>query len=409
MNKELLRKYAQTIIRIGVNLQIGERIVINSDVCMQELAEIIAEESYKSGASKVYVYWRSQHLTRLDYSFGDEKALLDPPQWLSEQRNYIADNKLCYIALISDDPELLSDLDLNLVSKVDRLNRERASRFFVGSSKNDFKWCIAAAPSIEWAKRVFPELNETIAYERLWDLVFQACRIDCNDPVASWREHIECLEKRCKVLNEAGIKELVYKNSIGTNIRVGLPEEYRFLGGAELSSCGESFSANIPTEEVFTAPHRDRVDGKIVSSIPLFHNGQRIEGMWLVLEKGVIVDYGASTGYDVLKKIIDTDDGSKRLGEVALISYDSPINQTNTLYLNTLFDENASCHFAIGFAYASSINEGTSLTKEELLEKGLNSSLTHVDFMVGTRDLSIIGILESGEELQIFKDGNFAF
>lgn len=409
MNKDLLRKYARTLIRIGVNLQIGESIVINSDVAMQELAEILAQEAYSNGASKVYVYWRSQHLTRLDYSFADEKALLDPPQWISEQRNYIADNKLCYVALLSDDPELLSDLDLGLVSKVDRLNRERASRFFVGSSKNDFKWCIAAAPSVEWAKRVFPELSDGEAYERLWELVFKACRIDKDDPVASWREHIDSLARRCEILNNAGIKELIYKNSVGTDVRVGLPKDYRFLGGAEVSSRGESFSANLPTEEVFTAPHRDKVDGKIVSSMPLFHNGQRIEGMWITLEKGIIVDYGASKGYDVLKEIIDIDDGSKRLGEVALISYDSPINETNTLYLNTLFDENASCHFAIGFAYASSIADGTSLTKEELLERGLNSSLTHVDFMVGTEDLSIIGILENGEEMQIFKDGNFTF
>lgn len=409
MNKDLLKKYAETIIRVGVNLQIGERLVINSDVQMQEFAELLAREAYSNGASKVYLYWRSQHLTRLDYSFADEDVLLNPPQWASEQRNYIADEKISYIALLSDDPELLSDLDLGLVSKVDRINRERSSRFFVGSSKNDFKWCICATPSVEWAKRVFPDLSEVDAYEKLWSLVFKAVRVDQENPIDCWREHIDCLARRCELLNKAGIKELVYKNSIGTNVRVGLPENYQFLGGAECSSSGERFSANLPTEEVFTAPHKDKVDGTIVSSLPLFHNGQKIEGMWITLEKGVIVDYGATNGLEVLKKIIDTDDGSRRLGEVALISYDSPINETNTLYLNTLFDENASCHFAIGFAYASSVVDGISYSKEELLERGLNSSLKHVDFMIGTRDLSIVAVLNNGEEMQIFKDGNFTF
>lgn len=409
MNGELLKKYAQTIIRIGVNLQIGERLVINSDVCMQEFAELLAREAYASGASKVYVYWRSQHLTRLDYKFAEESWLLDPPQWLSDQRNFIADNKLAYVALLSDDPELLQGLDLNLASKVDRVNRERCARFYAGSSKNDFKWCITATPSLEWAKRVFPDLEDNEAFERLWSLVFQAVRIDQEDPVSCWNDHINSLSRRCEILNNAHIKELVYKNSIGTNVRVGLPDGYRFLGGAETSSSGVSFSANLPTEEVFTAPHRDKVDGTIISSMPLFHNGQRVEGLWIKLEKGVIVDYGAKEGFDVLKRIIDTDEGSKHLGEVALISFDSPINKTNTLYLNTLFDENASCHFAIGFAYASCIDGGIVLSKEELLERGINSSLTHVDFMIGTRDLSIIGILENGEEMQIFKDGNFTF
>ncbi|HRR89935.1 MAG TPA: aminopeptidase [Eubacteriales bacterium] len=404
---EMLKKYAELVIKVGVNLQDKEELVINADVETAVFARMLAEAGYRGGAKCVDILWRDQLFKRMRAENEEIATLTDIPDWLIKSRDHIVDRKAAYIAIVSDDPEIFKGIAAEKPAAISKANSIAFKRFYDASMSNEIRWCLVAYPNTVWAKKISPNLTEKEAVDKLWELIFKTMRLDVSDSVKAWKKHQARLNKICDILTKKQFKTLRYKNSLGTDFSIGLPQGYFFSGGLEKSRGGVEFSANMPTEEVFTAPDRKTANGKVVASMPLFHNGNRIDKFGFTFENGKVVDFFAETGYDVLKALLDTDEGAKYLGEVALVQYDSPIQNLKTLFYNTLFDENASCHFALGKAYPC-IEGSEKMTEAELAELGLNDSLEHVDFMVGTEDLSIIGIDAEGEKTVIFKDGNFA-
>lgn len=401
-----LEKFAELIVRTGVNLQSGETLVVNSPIECADFARRLAEEAYRAGAKKVSVIYNDQRLSKINFMHADSDVLTDIPKWAVMQREAIVDEKACYIAIASDDPTIFQGLDPKKISDVSRATHKAYKKFYDASMTNGIKWCVMSVPNAAWAQKVFPSLSEKQAVLKLWDYIFKTMRLDKKDPVKAWAQHQKKLEKRCRYLNRMQFDAFRYSNSIGTDVTVKMNKNYVFAGGAELSKDGCLFSANMPTEEVFSAPKRDGVDGRLVSALPLCENGEIIRNFTLTFENGRITDFSAEEGYETLKGIIETDEGSRYLGEIAMVGFDNPIRKLGVLFYNTLFDENASCHFAIGQAYAS-VKGADKMTEEEQFAAGLNQSATHVDFMVGTEDLSIVGV-KNGVETPIFINGNWA-
>lgn len=409
MNKNILKIYAKLIIKSGVNLEKGQTLVIRADINAAPLVRETAEAAYKAGAANVIIKWGDEPLSVLGYQYRTAENLTDVPGYMVDERNEWADKKYPFVAIVSDDPDLLSGCDSGKVSAATRASAMAFKRWRDGELSNEFHWTIAAYPSAAWARKVFPGLSTAAAVRRLWDCIIKAVRLDAKDPIAAWQEHSARLGALCARLNGENIDRLHYKSSSGTDITVGLPEHYVFMGGSENGQDGRPFNANMPSEEVFTAPHRERVDGIVYATLPLSRQGRIIDKFWIRFEKGRVTDFGAEQGYDVLKNIIETDEGSHRLGEVALVPFDSPISGMGVLFYETLFDENASCHFALGGAYASSVTGGESMPENERLKIGLNVSHEHVDFMLGSRDLEITATRKSGSTFKVFENGNFAF
>ncbi len=399
-----LKKYADVVIRFGINLQQGEYLVISADVNDAMMVRALTESAYELGAKRVIALYSDEQLTKINYTYASVDSLSNLFPWEVERKNFVADIKACYIGITSDNPDLLKDIDSKKISTVSRNLSPLFNKFREESGRNNFKWCIIAAASKAWADRIFPNDNDNV--EKLWDLIFQANRIDREEPIKEWQKHIERLQKNCKTLNKLKLKRLVYKNSLGTDLTVELPDNYQFLGGSELSQDKCLFTANLPTEEIFSAPKRNGVNGKLFASLPLCYKGKIIKNFGFEFKDGKVVDCFAESGLETINEILDIDDGAKYLGEVALISFDSPINNTNTLYYSTLYDENARCHFALGMAYPSCVEGGEALTADEMLNHGLNVSQTHIDFMVGTDDLSVIGETSDGKKVDIIINGN---
>ena len=409
IDKSKLEQYAQLVIKIGVNLQENQELVINADVSDCEFARIIADVAYKNKAKKVTMMWRDELFTKLRYENEQLETLVDIPQYQIDERNYAVEKSSAYLCILSEDPNLMKDISPKILAETSKAKNIAFQKFYDASMKNQIRWNLIAVPSVSWAKTIFPELSNEDAVNKLWEYIFKTMRLDKNNPIEEWQKHISQLKTRSEFLNNANLKELHYKNSIGTDLVIGLPGNYLFEGCGEKALDGVPFVANMPTEEIFTAPHRLKVDGKVVASMPLVYNGTKIENFGFTFEKGRIVDFFAESGYEVLKNLIETDEGSHYLGEVALVQFNSPIRNLNTLFYNTLFDENASCHLAIGEAYPSCLKDGSAKSKTELFELGLNDSLEHVDFMIGTSDLQIDGITKDENKISIFKDGNFVF
>lgn len=402
-----LKQYAELIVKQGVNLQKGELVAISSPVMAADLTEAIAEAAYKCGARKVMVMWNDEKLGKLAYVYESEESLNEVPAHVVASRDYILDNEGVYIALLSDIPGILKDVDAKKVGARNKAVRLALKRFRDSTNINATRWCLAAYPNECWAKKMFPYLPEDKAVEKQWEFFHKTLRLDKEDYLGEWKKHQENLARRSKFLNEANIKSFRYKNSIGTDFRIGMPKGYIFTGAVEKSRGGVDFTANLPTEEVFSSPDKNTAEGTLVAALPLVRNGVIIENFSLTFEKGRVVDFKAEKGYDTLREIIETDEGSHRLGEIALIGYDSPIQNLKTLFYETLFDENASCHFALGRAFPTCLKGGEDMSDEELSAAGLNNSLEHVDFMVGTKDLSIVAATEDGREIEIFRNGNW--
>ncbi|MBR2968854.1 MAG: aminopeptidase [Clostridia bacterium] len=402
-----LKQYAELIVKQGANLQKGEMVAIASPVMAAELAEAIAEEAYKNGASQVMTLWSDAKIGKLAYQYESLETLTNIPAHVVAARDYILENKGVYICLLSEIPGLLKDVDPVLVGERSKASGKALMRFRESTGINKTRWCLAAYPNKYWAKQMFPDLNEDEALDKQWEYVHKTLRLDEEDYLAAWKQHQENLARRSKFLNDAKIKTFHYKNSIGTDFTIGMPKGYMFTGAVEKSLDGLDFTANLPTEEVFSSPDKNTAEGTLVSALPLVRNGVIIENFSITFEKGRIVDYKAEKGYETLKQIIETDEGSHYLGEIAIIGYNSPIQNLKALFYETLFDENASCHFAIGRAFPACLENGVNMSKDELAAAGLNDSLQHVDFMVGTADLSITATTESGEEIAVFVDGNW--
>lgn len=408
MNAKILSTYADLIIRTGVNLQKGEMLVINAPIDSRGLVEKVVKSAYKAGARNVEVQWLDDKISRLNYKYRSKKELTKIPDWVIKQKDHYIDEKIAYLRILSDNPESLKGVNPEKVAAARRASGKALAKFRDYTGSNKLRWCIAAYPQKDWAKKMFPELSPSAAMKKQWKYIAETMRLNCDDPIKAWEKHQNEISRRCEILNGAKIKTFTYKNSLGTDFTVGMPQGYIFCGGAEKGALdGIRFTANMPTEEVFSCPDRRTANGKLVAAMPLCRNGQIIKNFWFTFENGKITDYGAEEGYENLKSIIETDEGSHYLGEIALVGYNSPIRNLNTLFYETLFDENASCHFAIGDCYPTCLQGGGELTKDELLSSGLNSSIEHVDFMVGTSDLEITATCEDGKQLNIFENGEW--
>lgn len=406
--KSTIRKYAKLMVKIGACVRKDDDVLIISSLEGAPLAQAITEYCYKAKAKRVTVSYVDDKASRLHFLYQDEETLKQIPSWEADMKNSYNDKHAVTIRILSEDPHLYDGVDPDKIAARSRATHKALKQYYDNAMSNKIRWTLCAVPSEAWAKTVFPELSASKAVNKLWELIIKAMRLDAKDSVKAWQDFQNNSLGRIEKLNSLNLKELRYKNSIGTDFTIGLPKGAYFSGAKENTTYGAPFCANMPTEEIFTLPDKNTGNGRLVASMPLVHNGTVIEDFYLELKDGLIVDYNAKKGYETLKNIIETDEGSRRLGEIALVQYDSPIQNLHTLFYNTLFDENASCHFAIGEAYPL-IRGAEKMSKEELAALGANSSDEHVDFMVGTADLSITGISADGTETPIFRDGNFCF
>lgn len=404
-----VREYARLLVREGVNLQPKQTLVISCPVDAAWFARLCAEAAYDAGCREVVMNWSDEQLMRMGFLRADDAVFDEYPAWAAAKSNALADEGAAFLSIHSADPESLAGVD------PDRLRRRRiatgtAMKHFTEMSRgNRVSWCVAALPCPAWARKVFPALSEDEAMRRLWQEVLRAARADRAGASEAWRAHSAALRAHVAVLNSYNFKSLHYKNARGTDLTVELPAGHYWSGGEE--KClgnGVSFSPNIPTEEIFTLPKRDGVNGTVVASKPLSYNGNVIEGFRFTLKDGKITEVRADKGEDLLRGAISVDEGASFLGECALVPCDSPISRSGVLFYDTLFDENASCHFAFGSAYPC-IAGAENMDADALLAHGVNRSITHVDFMIGTPDLSIVGTTHDGKEVPVFVDGNFAF
>ena len=407
MKKTVLRKYAKLIVNKGVSIKKGDRVVINAELDQPEFVKMVVEECYKSGAAKVEVDWSYAPLSKIHIKNRSLKVLSTLENWEIEKWNHRKETLPAMIYLISEDPDGQKGVDMKKAAKAMQA-KSKIIKPIRNEMENKYKWCIAAVPGADWAKKMFPELSKRAAVEKLWEVILFTSRVD-DDPEAAWDAHNEDLKNRCDYLNSLGLVSLEYKSSNGTDLRVGLIENALFLGGGEYTLGGEFFNPNIPTEEVFISPKAGEAEGIVYSSKPLSYQGMMIENFYVKFEGGKVVEVGAEKGEELLKEIVAMDAGAAQLGECALVPQKSPVAESGLIFYNTLFDENAACHLALGMGFSNCIKNYENYTLKECQDMGINDSIIHEDFMIGTDDLSIIGVTKDGARVEIFKDGNWAF
>ena len=405
MNQETLKKYAHTLLKYGVNLQEDQTLVISVDVENKDFAVIVTEEAYELGAKEVVLNWRCSPIARQRLLHAKESVLQRPANWIPEFYKQYIDDKAAFLSLISANPKALEGIPTNRISLQSRNLNKTLSFYHTAIMKSSVTWCVASVPTVLWADLLGYEGTDEEKIEQLWATLLKLCRIEGVEPKDTYRHHMAKLRHRCEALNKLDLKALRYTCKNGTDLLLELPEGHIWLGGEESSKDGAIFNANIPTEEVFSAPQYNGVNGIVYSTKPLIYHGNTISDFSFTFKEGKIVDYTAKEGYEVLKELIETDEGSHYLGEVALVDHFSPISQSNQIFYETLFDENASCHLAIGASYPTCLKNSDGLSEEELKERGLNYSLTHVDFMIGDEHMNIKGYTRDGQEVDIMIDG----
>ncbi len=406
--KERRKNYAKLLIRTGLNIQKGQTLVLSIPVECVEFARDCADAAYDAGCKEVVVIWNDDFLTKQKYLRAEETVFEQYPLWQKTFYEDYSKEGAAFLNIYASDPENLRDVDPRRLQIAGTAAGKALKEYRIRQMSNEISWCVASVPTRAWAQKVFPRLTGDQAEEALWEAIYQAVRITGNgiDAQERWQQHLNLLASRKKTLTAFQFRKLHYSNSLGTDLTVELPEDHIWEAGAELTRQGIPFVANMPTEEIFTAPKRDGVQGVVVSSMPLVYQGNIIDRFSFWLENGKIVRVTAETGEEVLRAAISLDEGASYLGEVALVPYHSPLSLGGLLFYNTLFDENASCHFAFGEAYPCLKNAGA-LSKEEQTKRGLNDSMTHVDFMIGTPDLSITGVTRDGRAVPVFRQGDF--
>ena len=410
MNNDLLKQYARLVVKVGVNLQRDQILVINSPIECADFARVMAEEAFAAGAHDVVVSWGDELLAHVRYAGGSQELFTEFPEWRQKFYTDYAEQGAAFVSIAAHDPEIFRDIDPEKLKLAQQAAGAALLEYRERLMNNRNTWCVVSVPTRGWARKVFPKMDETAAVKRLWQEIFQAVRIETGkDPVVAWAEHIAFLHRAAKFMNDHAFRELHYTNALGTDLTIELPEGHIWASGSEDSELGIPFAANMPTEEVYTLPKRDGVNGTVVAAKPLNFNGNLIEDFRLTFKDGKVIQYAAGKGEAILKGLLETDEGSSFLGEVALVPYDSPISKSGILFYNTLFDENASCHLALGKAYPTCIAGGEKMDSVTLAQHGVNDSLLHEDFMVGTRDLAIVGTTKDGRQVQVFQNGNFAF
>ena len=404
---ELLKKYARLIAETGVATEKGHTVVLQISVDQAPLARLITQEAYKLGAAEVIVQWTDDQIQREFLLHAATDRIENVPQSKIDQADEWLEKGASRISVVSADPDAFAGVDSQRVASYQAAAGKALMNLRKATQANKVSWTVVAAAGKQWAAKVFPDLPEEEQVDALWDQIFKTTRVYEEDPVLAWKKHDEKLAKKAEELNQEQFSALHY-TAPGTDIIIGLPKNHLWEGAGSYNARGEKFMANMPTEEVFTAPDSHRVDGYISSTKPLSYAGTIISGMKFTFKDGKVVDFSAEQGEDVLAKLLDTDEGARRLGEVALVPDPSPISQSGIIFFNTLFDENASNHLALGSAYAFSVKGGTEMSDEELAEAGLNRSQTHVDFMVGSDKMDIDGIREDGSTVPIFRNGEWA-
>ena len=408
MRKTQLQKYAKLLAKVGLNVKKGQTVFVAAALDQPEFVTMVVEECYKAGASEVYVEWSHQPTEKLSSQYRSLESLSQLAPWNKAKWEFKAKNYSCRLWIESEDPDGMNGVDQEKMSKA-RQALYPQIKPFRQAMENRHQWCIAAVPGKAWAKKVFPNLSENKAVEAMWKAILSASRADGKNPVRAWKEHNADLRARSEYLNSLGLKYLEYKSANGTDLTVELLPDGVFTGGTEKTLKGRVFNPNIPTEEVFTSPKAGAAEGIVYSTKPLSYMGEVIDNFSLRFENGKVVEAKAEKGEALLKKMVSMDEGAGMLGECALIPYDSPINQSGVLFYNTLFDENASCHFAMGHGFNECLKGFEKLTDEQCKARGINDSMIHVDFMIGSRDMSIVGVKENGERVQIFENGTWAF
>ena len=404
---ELLKKYADFIVRVGVNPQPGQTLIINCSLEAAPLARLCVRSAYEAGARDVQVNWKDNTVSRTQMELGSEEALCDNKPW--QLRRYLdyaeSEGGVCVLHLIADDPEVYAGLDGAKISRVNAAARKFMAPWREYTMNDKVQWSIAAMPSAPWAKKMFPELDTAAAIEKLWQLIFDVCRVTGGDPVNEWKAHLDRLMTLRDKMNAFDLESVHFKSSNGTDLTVGLADKASWESAGSKNEKGVDFLPNIPTEEVFTAPHKDKVNGIVYGTKPYVFNGQLIKGFHVTFKDGKVIEHGAEEGADLLGQLLDTDEGSRHIGEVALVPASSPINRSGALFYSTLFDENAACHIAFGASYPGTTADGTSLSKEELLARGMNQSAIHEDVMIGAEDSEITGKCRDGRTVELFKNG----
>jgi len=408
MKKSLLKKYAELIVKVGANVQKGQDVQLYANVDQEDLANFVVAQCYKMGANYVTVNWMSDKISNTHYKKASVKALSYIPEWKLEKEKYI--NKTLPVAIFieSSSPDAMKGVNQAKLVKVNQAVYP-ILKPFRDERENKYQWVIVGAASKEWAKKVFPELPVKKAVDKLWEKIFETAR--CNgDPIKNWEEHNKNLEKHAQYLTSLDLDYLHYKSSNGTDFKVWLMPDVKWAAGGEYTQgTNRFFNPNLPTEECFTSPWKGKAEGTVVSTKPLSYNGELIEDFSITFKNGKVVEVHAKKGEELLKHMISQDEGATMLGEVALVPYDSPINNTGILFYNTLFDENAACHLALGHAFTHLLKDYEKKSHKELIDYGFNDSSIHVDFMIGSKDLNITGYTRKGEKVQIFRNGNWAF
>lgn len=404
----LLEKYAKLAVRTGINVQKGQTLMINVKAEHYEFARLCVKEAYAAGAGKVVIKFHDDQIAKMNVENQSIENLTNIPSWLVDEYDQYIEEGFARLSISAPSPGLMAGVDTAKIAAQAKASGEALKALREYSMANRGQWSIVAMPTYEWAAVVFPDLEKEAAYNKLLESILYATRVrEDNDPVKDWDEHNKVLARQNKILNDYNFKSLHFKNDYGTDIVVGLVKNHVWAGGMETSGEGHHFNPNMPTEESFTMPDRLHVEGKVYSTKPLDYQGKLIDKFWLEFKDGKVVDFDAESEKEALQSLLDTDEGSRHIGEIALISHKSPISDLNILFYNTLFDENASCHMALGAAYPMNIKGGTEMTQEELFENNSNASLNHVDFMFGSEDMTITGLTYDGKEVAVFDKGNF--
>ena len=407
-NPLLLKKLAKLAVKVGANVQTGQTVVLRSNTESRELAREVVRAAYEVGARKVIIDWNDEFVTKYAYEHQDDETLKEVPDYIVSKNQYYVDQNACFISITSPMPGLNKDIDSKKVQMAGIASQQKLGFVREYTMGNKAQWTIIGASNKIWATKVFPDLPEDEAVEALWDAIFAASRVTLdNDPVEDWKNHNKLLRAHADLLNNYNFKELHFKNSLGTDLVVGLVDNHIWAAGGEVAANGFYFNPNIPTEEAFTMPHKFMTQGKVVATKPLNYNGKLIENFSIEFDQGKVVNFQAEKEVEALESILNFDDNARYIGEIALISHDSPISNTNILFYNTLYDENASCHMALGRAYPMNIKNGIGADVKDLEPKGYNNSMVHVDFMFGSSDMEITGITQDGKKIKVFENGNF--
>ncbi len=407
MDRDRLNNYAELLVRKGINPAPGQEVIIIAGLDEIDFTRLVAEKCYQSGAAKVIVEWKDMPLAKLDQIYQSEETLSSIENWEVEKLKWRCEKLPALIWLDSEDPDGMDGIDQGKRARA-QMARFPKIKPYRDEMENKFQWCIAGVPGVKWAQKVFPGLPADEAVERLWEAILDASRAN-GDPLANWEEHNKTIHRRCDELNARNLTALHYRSANGTDFKVGLMKQGIFAGGAEKDLSGRVFNPNIPSEEIFTTPERGKADGLLVATKPLSWQGTLIEDFSIRFENGKAVEVKAARGQEALERMIAMDENAAFLGECALISWNSPINNTGILFYNTLFDENACCHLALGRGFDNCVKDYEKYSQQELREMGVNDSMIHVDFMIGSKDLEITGVAEDGSEVDIFRNGVWCF